>query len=291
MKADYIEIGCTPSEEDCEQVGMEGYSPIRAKIECRAFLNQIVRVLGKPPEGARLIIKSNPHDFGSYHEVVCCYESERNEEGDWDKTPSFEYALRCESECPEYWDRVAKEEMNESLIVHCLEPKFVLSELTSPKYQHRRGSISHGTMRQQDLMPTFLEALEEVIEEEGDGVGLDRMKFDLSSIKTRVEKAEGDDDSYWESAEAGYDLQFLFDKLDEYAPPYHYFGANEGDGSDYGWWIIGDSIQDAVKEGNMVVISSIELWKDIPREFVGDVLVGSVEEGGDLYRIECLWRN
>ena len=59
-----IEIGSAPCDEQCAQVGESNY-PERSRAECRAFINQIKRVMGEPPEGVGLFIKSNAHDFGT----------------------------------------------------------------------------------------------------------------------------------------------------------------------------------------------------------------------------------
>lgn len=65
----YYEIGPTPVNEDCAQVGQENYLA-QAISECRAFCNQILRHYPAPNEFCRISIKGNRHDFGSYYEVV-----------------------------------------------------------------------------------------------------------------------------------------------------------------------------------------------------------------------------
>jgi hypothetical protein len=97
---DYIEIGSTPCEESCQQVGTASYNATMARKECHAFRDQIRRTLGFEPDGAELRIKGFAHDFGTYHEVVCYYDDEKPE--------SVEYAFRCESDAPINWDEQAK---------------------------------------------------------------------------------------------------------------------------------------------------------------------------------------
>jgi hypothetical protein len=63
MTQDIIWIGSTPSNEDCAQVGSPDYAR-NARIECHAYIDAIRKVCGQEPEGARLTIKSQPHDFG-----------------------------------------------------------------------------------------------------------------------------------------------------------------------------------------------------------------------------------
>lgn len=101
---DYLNIGSTPTGEDCAQVGTEDYQRI-SRIECNAFINQLRRELGNEPHGAFLISKSFPHDFGSYMEVICKYDDTDEE--------AIAYAFRAESEQPEYWDEEAKKELKE----------------------------------------------------------------------------------------------------------------------------------------------------------------------------------
>ncbi len=63
-----IEIGSAPYNEQCVQFGSEDYE-IRVKKECIAFINQIKRHYGNPPEGTKLRILSSPYNDGRYYEV------------------------------------------------------------------------------------------------------------------------------------------------------------------------------------------------------------------------------
>jgi len=84
------------------------------------------------------------------------------------------------------------------------------------------GTVSHGTMRLEDLIPTFI------------GTLTVHGAFVPAGIPT-----DGDDD-YYASEKAQWDLDALFDALDEIAPDGCYFGAHPGDGSDYGFWPAAD---------------------------------------------------
>ena len=95
---DFVYIGSTPCEEECEQLG-ENYNRQKARQECRAFINQLRRQFGIEPSGAQLAIKTEQHDFGSYPEVVCYFEDSKPE--------SVDYAFRCESDTPLNWDMQA----------------------------------------------------------------------------------------------------------------------------------------------------------------------------------------
>lgn len=107
---DYVDIGPTPPNEDCEQVG-EHYNSRKARQECQAYIHQLRRFFGEEPEGARLSIKTHPHDFGSYTDVVCYYDT--------DIEASVEYAFKCESDGPSDWDDQALIELSKS------DPKYL----------------------------------------------------------------------------------------------------------------------------------------------------------------------
>ena len=99
---DLLNIGPVPWAEECAQVGTEDYQQ-RSRLECEAFRNQIRRVAGLEPAGAVLVIKSFPHDFGSYLEVCCKYNDQSEVAQD--------YAFNCEgNRALERWDEQARRE-------------------------------------------------------------------------------------------------------------------------------------------------------------------------------------
>jgi hypothetical protein len=100
---EYINIGSSPYEEDCAQVGSENYRE-QARKECKAFLQQCLREL-KQEFGeikTTLRVKSFPHDFGTYHEVVAYF----------DEADSTEQAFWLESNGPAEWDDTARQELS-----------------------------------------------------------------------------------------------------------------------------------------------------------------------------------
>ena len=104
---DSLYIGESPWDETCVAVGSDMYRP-NADKECRRFIQQIRRHYGSEPEGARLYIKSNPHDFGSYLSVECefTWDPSLDEEPE-DGTPSQQYAFAIEGDwlrCLQNWD-------------------------------------------------------------------------------------------------------------------------------------------------------------------------------------------
>lgn len=97
---DQLSIGPTPSGESCEQLG-PNYNPTKARKECKAFIGQLTRTFGNPPEGARFKITSNPHDFGTYLDVVVEYDDTND--------LATDFAFKVEDETPETWDTEAKQ--------------------------------------------------------------------------------------------------------------------------------------------------------------------------------------
>ena len=98
----WIDVGSSPTDESCAQVGSPDYYP-RARRECRVYIRQLRRMHGPEPDGARLAIQRNPHDFGTYLSVVCHYEPT--------KQASIDYAFRCENQSPANWDEEARREL------------------------------------------------------------------------------------------------------------------------------------------------------------------------------------
>lgn len=102
----YLDISATPAEESCVQVGSENY-PYWAKLECLTLIGQIRRQLGPEPESAKLITKANPHDFGTYYEVVINYDD--------DYPDATTYAFDCEAgRMGTEWDAEAKRQLAEA---------------------------------------------------------------------------------------------------------------------------------------------------------------------------------
>jgi hypothetical protein len=93
-----LSLSTTPTNESCVQVGSEFYWT-NSKIECKAFIEQLIRIFGNPPGNAQFKITENPHDFGTYHDVVI----------EWDESNKQEdkYAYKVEANLPEDWDTIA----------------------------------------------------------------------------------------------------------------------------------------------------------------------------------------
>lgn len=110
-----VDLGVTtPANEDCAQVGTADYYD-RARREGRALIDFIRRTIGPEPDGARLTMKSHPHDFGDYLTVVCQYD-DGNE-------AASNYAWLCDEKLPEEWDDVARRTLEGVIVPPDLQPE------------------------------------------------------------------------------------------------------------------------------------------------------------------------
>jgi len=86
------------------------------------------------------------------------------------------------------------------------------------------GTISHGTLRYEDLLPAFLGLLGEYSPIKADM--LQKRSARIALIEDEGQR--GDEESGL--------LEVIAEAIDRYQMPGYYFGALEGDGSDFGVW-------------------------------------------------------
>ena len=122
------------------------------------------------------------------------------------------------------------------------------------------GTWIRATHLLEDLFPSFIELLEEL--EKGGS---------LSISKDFKDKSTWDDEL----------LHDLLDALNEYAPPFCYFGAHEGDGSDFGFWVDINYIEDCTHSCELLQTSDLA---EIPGDFCGDAVVINDHGNMSLYR-------
>lgn len=133
------------------------------------------------------------------------------------------------------------------------------------------GSISSGTMRNEDLIPEFAWHLEQFAKAAAPHPGaINPDHLDL------VNEADALED--FDSEEADELLSSLFDALNEYAPAYGYFGAHPGDGADYGFWLSESFKQDF--DGLKVSDTS-----EVPEDYCGEVL--HINDHGNMTLYSC----
>ena len=100
------------------------------------------------------------------------------------------------------------------------------------------GSITTGTLLPEDLLEAFSDELRR----------LDANGHYAKLLAEAAEILESNIGEYGLEDTSGLvdDLQYA---LQEFAPPYTYFGAHPGDGADFGFWPDHDSLEDAIHDG------------------------------------------
>lgn len=117
------------------------------------------------------------------------------------------------------------------------------------------GSISTATLRPEDLIPDFVSTLREL---------RGTVPKDLWND---VRKALSDSEYMNESGAEIVDD--LMTELNNYAAPYHYFGAHPGDAADFGFWLQ-DDFQQMLKEDGGIQVDDTS---HVPNDYTGEVLL------------------
>jgi hypothetical protein len=92
---EYLELGSSPTEEDCIQVQSNTDYKNEMCEECSRYKDLLKKIFSDIPDSCTFSIKSFPHDFGNYYEVVVYYNP--------DIEASVEYAFNVESNLPAHW--------------------------------------------------------------------------------------------------------------------------------------------------------------------------------------------
>lgn len=119
------------------------------------------------------------------------------------------------------------------------------------------GSISSGTMLDSDLIPVFLDTLEEVDSKRAKSLRWQYRKLLNYYSEERI-KPYSDEEVEQLNEDASWLVnEELFNALNEYCPPYTYFGAHPGDGSDFGVWVSDDSIRDDIHDDILTEVNDL----------------------------------
>lgn len=110
------------------------------------------------------------------------------------------------------------------------------------------GSISSGTMHPRDFLPAFVGTLEGLLFVNGDHFSLPENRKERDRLNELIGEAQDcfDDDGELKSDDdigtegTNEIMESLFDALESFAPPDHYFGSHPGDGADFGFWPVED---------------------------------------------------
>jgi hypothetical protein len=136
-------------------------------------------------------------------------------------------------------DFSADEDSEDFKIVYQGEPEKTINYLPL-------GTISHGTLQPEDLIPAYISALEGV-----DPVNAKEMQEEYDSVRFPDPDEENNENEadYADTVDRQEFIDRLCherlpDELQKYAPPYTYVGSHPGDGSDIGVWVNDDAIRE-----------------------------------------------
>ena len=119
------------------------------------------------------------------------------------------------------------------------------------------GSISHGTLRDEDLIPVFMDTLETMDAKRAKSLRWQYRKLFNYYSEERI-KPYSDREIERLNVDASYLVnEVLYDALNEHCPSYTYFGAHPGDGSDFGVWVSDEQIQDDIKDEFLTAVSDL----------------------------------
>ena len=124
------------------------------------------------------------------------------------------------------------------------------------------GTVISGTMNPTDLIPAFLaelDYLEASFPDLGESPLYSLIDYTLSWIDEESEEMK----NYLSSDDCQWDLESLFDSLNDLAPEYCHFGSHEGNYSDYGFWPDIDSIEYDLEVGELSKSRTDGLWVDV----------------------------
>lgn len=124
--------------------------------------------------------------------------------------------------------------------------KTEIAQLTPARF----GSISHGTLRTEDLLSAFTSELEWQVGRNGDFLSRPEnfpMRDRLANLIGEAQDAWAPDgETLADEGTAAELVDELADALQEFTPTYGYFGSHPGDGSDFGFWVDVESVKEQV---------------------------------------------
>jgi len=140
----------------------------------------------------------------------------------------------------------------------------------STKYRKvKLGTVSHGTMKNEDLIPSFIDELKRI--------DIKREFKEVIKEGNKIIRKCSKDENLWNSEDNTIFLnEDLWNALDSFSPSCCYFGSTEGDGSDYGFWVCQDveSIFDGLKVSDL---------NEIPKDYEGEILFVNDHGNATLY--------
>ncbi len=125
------------------------------------------------------------------------------------------------------------------------------------------GSVSEGTLRDDDLLSSFADHLECLTCEAIDAHDIDgivakahfKLVTDARRMIADIEKYQDQPDTFPDYSDVPEVIADLVDALDAFAPPCAYFGAIDGDGACFGYWPC--DVADMEREGDLIRLDEL----------------------------------
>jgi len=110
------------------------------------------------------------------------------------------------------------------------------------------AQLSHATMRQEDLIPSFMEFIQNVKEKCEITEQVDSLQEEVDELE--IIEYEGYSGPYYKNPDdANWILhEDIWEILMNIAPKFTNFGSHEGDGSAYGFWTSEESLSEHIRE-------------------------------------------
>lgn len=165
------------------------------------------------------------------------------------------------------------------------------------------GTICHNTLRTGDLVDAFSWELSKLLDrnklkdivvdsDKGDADAfVEQFKEIIDEHRALVEECNAwlnkvttrmTLDQLSDHEEEGMELRVsLEDALNWWTPEYMYFGAHSGNGSDFGFWPDFDSLEEAVREKEVLKVSDMS---EVPSDYEGHIMHVNDHGNVSLYR-------
>ena len=106
------------------------------------------------------------------------------------------------------------------------------------------GSVSSGTLRTEDLLPVFAYTLADLARSPVSNTLVFKSEHMAEIWQDAIDTI--DQDTHPDAEDSGPEqLAALIDAIQEYCPPFVFFGAHPGDGADFGFWPDWEALDDA----------------------------------------------
>ncbi len=133
-----VEIGSTPNDEPCAQVGSDNYRQL-AQMEIKAFAKQCQRMFPNKPQGVRFVVTNNPHDFGTYYELGVKFHMDDEE--------AENYAYEVQDGMPSNWDDQARAELEQQGYFQQLDGSGVKDDYDIPGFEGTNDALNNLGIR------------------------------------------------------------------------------------------------------------------------------------------------